>query len=203
MYSFNHRDEIPLLKSYKGVNFIEAKHTMTHIFGKHYACITEMIDFAKNKGDHHFCLINSDIELDMSKVKLQKIRFQLVNGICILNRWDYVKNKKHSNRYLPGIDAFFLHKKHLHIYPPSLFCMGQCFWDYNIPFTAIKNNIPVYNIQNKFAYHKKHPVQYSQKNWEIMGKHFILEHNLLHRDIPRMSELVYNFLDLNQIKITI
>jgi hypothetical protein len=201
VYSFNHPSEIILLKQYKNVIFIPTQDTMKHVFKKHYVSIKTMIDWAKTQSDPHCCFINSDIELEMSKGVIKKIKNAISDKMAIANRWDYVKRKIHSNRYLAGIDVFFVNQKHLHIFPPSMFCMGQCFWDYNMPFTAMKHNIPVINIQNQIAFHKKHPVQYSHKNWEIMGKHFILEHNLPHTSIEKVSTMAFNLLELKQEKV--
>lgn len=173
---------------------------MKHIFGKHYVGISEMIDWCKGQDDEHFCFINSDIELVGDSELLEKLTNRLTDSMVVAHRNDYERTKEETNTYTLGIDVFFMNKKHLEIFPPSLFCMGQCFWDYNIPFTAIKNNIPVINMQNKFAFHKKHNVQYSPKNWEITGKFFLLEHNLhqfSEAEIGRLNQVVDNFLKLN------
>ena len=203
IYSFNHPSEIELLKHYKNVNFVATERTMKHIFDKHYVLISDMIDFAKKQNQQHICLINSDVELDNDPILLQKIRFELKDKMVICHRNDYDKNKSEGKPYVLGIDVFFLNHKHLPIYPPSLFCMGQCFWDYNIPFTAMKNDIEVINLQNKFAFHKKHNVQYSDENWKNTGKMFAMEHKLETNNIGRLNELVFNFLKLNTKKVTL
>ncbi len=201
--SFNHPDEIHLLKSYKNVTFIPTTNTMQHIFKKPYVNINAMIDWAKTQSQKHICLINSDIELENNPVLLQKIRFELKDKVVICHRNDYEKKKEEGKPYVLGIDAFFLNQKHLHIYPPSLFCMGNCHWDYSMPFTALKNGIEVINLQNKFAFHKKHPVQYSAKNWETTSKMFALEHGINCDNAGRLTELVFNFLNLNTKKVTL
>lgn len=201
--SFNHPSEIDALKSYKNITFIPTTQTMHHVFKKPYVRINAMIDWANTQGQHHICLINSDIELENNKILLQKIRFQLHNKMVICHRNDYEKKKEEGKPYVLGIDAFFLNQKHLHIYPPSLLCVGQCFWDYHIPFTALKNGIEVINLQNKFAFHKKHAVQYSDKNWKTTGKMFAMEHNLDYTTIGRLNELTFNFLQLNTKKVTL
>ena len=201
VFSFNHPDEIHLLKDYNNVHFVETTHTMQHIFKKPYVNINAMIDWAKKQDQQHICLINSDIELDNNPILLQKIRFELNTKVVVAHRNDYVRHKKVSQPYVLGIDAFFLNQKHLHIYPSSLLCMGNCHWDYNIPFTAVKNGIEVINLQNKFAFHKKHPVQYSAKNWETTSKMFAIEHGIDYDNAGRLTELIFNFLQLNTKKV--
>jgi len=203
VYSFNHPFEIPRLSEYTGVNFISTEQTMQHVFKKPYVQITAMIDWAKKQNEEQFLLINSDIELAFDKHLLVKVKNELKDKMIICHRNDYLKNKKAAEPYILGIDVFFIDRKFLGIFPPSLFCMGNCHWDYNIPFTAIKNGIEVVNLQNRFAYHKKHHVQYSEKNWEITGKYFMLEHNLDIDNIGRLTELVFNFLQLNAKKVTL
>ncbi len=200
VYSFNHPSEIDRLNHYKGVNFIQTEKTMQHVFGKPYVQINALLDFAKEQ-DEDICLINSDIELGYDQELLEKIKLQLNDKIVIAHRNDYDKSKKDAQPYVLGIDVFFINRKFLDIFPPSLFCMGNCHWDYSIPFTAIKNGIEVINLQNKFAYHKKHPVQYSEKNWGVTGAYFMLEHNLDIDNIGRLTELVFNFLKLNTKKV--
>ena len=201
--SFNHPDEIGVLKAYKNVTFIPTTQTMEHIFGKPYVRINAMMDWAKIQSQKHICLINSDIELENNKILLHKIRFQLHDKVVICHRSDYEKKKEEGKPYVLGIDAFFLNQKHLDIYPPSLFCMGNCHWDYNMPFTAIKNGIEVINLQNKFAFHKAHNVQYSPKNWETTGKMFAMEHRVDSDNVGRLTELIFNFLNLNMKKVTL
>lgn len=201
VYSFNHPSEMSRLEDYKDVTFIPTEQTMQHVFGKPYVMINAMLDWAKEQNEEHFLIINSDIELAFDKHLLKKIQLELKDKVVIAHRLDYSKNKDAGEQYVLGVDVFFLHKKYLGIFPPSLFCMGQCFFDYNIPFTAIKNGIEVLNLQNRFAYHKKHPVQYSAANWEITGKYFILEHNLPINDVGRLNELTFNFLKLNTKKV--
>jgi len=200
--SFNHSSEITFLKDYKGVNFVVTEKTMQHVFKKPYVSINAMLGWAKEQNEEHFCLINSDIELDFNKHLLQKIKLELdKDKVVIAHRNDYIKNKKAAQPYVLGIDVFFLNKKHLEIFPPSLFCMGNCHWDYNMPFTALKNDIEVINLQNTFAYHKKHDVQYSAKNWEATGRYFAQEHGIDCDNIGRLTELVFNFLNLNIKKV--
>lgn len=196
-YSFNNKSEIDILrKKYKNIQFIETDRTMQNAFGKPYVSISAMVEWAKLQDEDNFCLINSDIELAPDKKLVSRIEKGLDKSVIIANRFDYSKSKKKSTQYLAGIDVFFLHKKHLLCYPPSLFCMGQCFWDYFIPFVALRNDYDVIMMQNEFAFHKEHVVQYSHQNWEKTASIFSIENNLTCSDVSRMSDLVFDFLNL-------
>lgn len=204
--SFNHPDEVEKLKkAYPMVQFHFTTNTMEHIYRKPYVAISEMINWAKWQPKTEFCFINSDIELENSPYVLNRIKNWMYSAVVVCNRWDWDKTKNHATQYIHGIDAFFLKGDKMGMFGPSLFCMGQCFWDYHIPYTAIKNNVPVIAVQNKFAYHKKHKIQYSADHWAKTGMQFIIEHNLSFdsNNIGRMNEMVFNFLDLNMQKKTL
>lgn len=196
-YSFNHESEIEALSGYNGIQIVPTQNTGKHLFGKHYVMISEVINWCKSTNQPYFCFTNSDIEFEYNPELIHKIKNKIDTDLVICHREDYDKSKKESQTYYLGIDAFFLNKEHLNIYNPSSLCIGQCFWDYHIPFTAIENGIEVINLKNKLIYHKKHPVQYSPKNWETTGKIFAIEHQLHINDIGRLNELVFNFLKLN------
>ena len=201
-YSFNKVSEIEMLSNkFTGIQFVPTTKTMEASFGKPYVSISAMIDWAKEQDCEEFCFINSDIELGYDVKLLGRIKSRMFTSVVISNRFDYDKKKVNTVQYLAGIDAFFLSKKHLSIYPPSLFCMGQCFWDYYIPYVALKNNIEVVMMQNEFVFHKKHPVQYSHDNWEKTALLFIIENNIVVKDPGKMRDLVFNFLNLMVKKI--
>ena len=204
-FSFNHPSEVRKLKEeYKNITFISTDHTMQHLYGKPYVSISTMISAMLNE-DENICLINSDIELDFQPKLLKSIEKKLESSVVVVNRNDYEKKKVNTEKYINGIDVFFLGKQHLEIYPPSSFCMGQCFWDYHIPYVALKNDIEVIALQNDFAFHKKHKVQYSDENWKKTGEYFILEHGLNYgqNEVGRMNEMVFNYLNLMMKKQTL
>jgi hypothetical protein len=204
-FSFNHPKEVVELKSkYKNIDFISTDYTMEHLYGKPYVSISTMITAMLNE-DENICLINSDIELAHEPKLLKKIEKKLTTSVIIANRNDYDKKKVNTTQYIHGIDVFFLSPEHLKLYPPSSFCMGQCFWDYHIPYVALQNDVEVINLQNKFAFHKKHEVQYSEEHWRKAGEYFILEHglNFSKNEVGRMNELVFNYLNLMCKKVSL
>lgn len=204
-FSFNNPKEVSLLKGYyKNVTFVSTDNTMEHLYGKPYVSISTMISSMLNE-EEDICMINSDIELDYQPQLLKSIERKLSTSVVVLNRNDYDKKKVNTTKYIHGIDAFFIGKDHLQMYPPSSFCMGQCFWDYHIPFVALKNDVEVIALQNNFAFHKKHEAQYSEANWKKTGEYFILEHNLnfTQNEIGRMNEVVFNYLNLMMKKVTL
>lgn len=195
VYSFNHPSEIPELKKiYKDITFIPTIRTQEKIFGKHYVCINAIFDWAI-ENNQSICLINSDIEMRTDKATISRIETLMEKSIVMANRVNYQNDYK-GNQYMQGTDAFFIHNKYLYLYPQTSFCLGQCHFDYYIPFLAIINGIETYFIRQNTIYHKEHNAQYSADNWIKTGHHFMWLTNMYQfaNNIGRMSTHVYNYI---------
>ena len=205
IYSLNTVEEIQLLKdkypSY--VKFIPCIKTSKHIFGKSYILINEMIDhFYKNQTGDIIMLINSDIILNSSIELIDKIKNLSKLCIPISHRNDYKNEFGDGKKYRDGFDVFFINKKYINIFPSSMYSMGQTWWDYWIPYIAIKNKVPVFLIEDSFAFHKEHPIQYDIKNWIKMTEYFKWENNILDNDPQKITdnikkEIINNCLSFN------
>lgn len=188
---------ISLMEFYPEVEFITTDRTMEHLFGKPYVMISAMIDWCKSQDESHFCLINSDIELRMDAETLSRLQDRMKTAVWMANRVNYREGYT-GTQYLDGIDVFFLHKRFLSIYNQSLYCIGQCFWDYWIPYKAIMNRLPVKFIKQDVAFHKEHTIQYNSDMWKKSGRYFLWENDLYQfsdtQGIAQMSKFVYNFI---------
>ena len=164
-YSLNHPKEIPLL-SYD-IEFIDTLRTVESIVGKPLININSILDFAKDD----LLYINSDIILkDLPAFKQ--------DGITILSRYDYNQDISEGVLFPHGYDAFYIPKQFLHVFPPSIYALGAAWHDYWIPKWCILKGIPLYYPQGRFAFHKIHPVQYSQTEWLRIGEYFRWEFQL-------------------------
>lgn len=204
VYSFNHPSEIPLLKeTYTNVTFIPTYRTQEKIFGKHYVCINAIFDWAYDK-DLSICLINSDIEMKASKELLERIEIKMNDSIVMCNRVNYDENYN-GHQYLMGIDAFFIHHKYLSIYPQTSFCLGQCHFDYLIPYWAMINGIETFFVSQDMIYHKNHNAQYSSDNWVRTGHHFMWLTNMYQftNRVDKMSQHVFNYITNGTLRIEI
>lgn len=206
--SFNHASELEQLKDkYKTVNFIATDRTMELTYGKPLVSISAILDWAKSQQEEHYCIINSDIELKTDSQTMVRIREQMNHSIVLCNRVNYENEIKEGKEYLFGIDVFFVHKKFVHLYPQSMHCFGQCFWDYEIPFTAAKKGVEIVFLKQQIAFHKNHLVQYKDDDWRKAGRYFLWHHELYQFDdihgIGKMSTYVYNFIYNNAKRILI
>ncbi|MES2592406.1 MAG: hypothetical protein V4608_11005 [Bacteroidota bacterium] len=196
--SFNHPSEIEALKPlYKGVTFIPTERTLQATYGKPYVAISAVLDWIKSQTQTHYCLINSDIELKTDQETILRIRDKMKTSIVLANRVNYQTDYTGKD-YLSGIDVFFIHKQYVNMYPQSMYCFGQCFWDYEIPYVASKNSVDVFFIKQQIAFHKDHKAQYNNDNWKKAGRFFLWQNGLYQfndtTEINRMSHYVYNYI---------
>lgn len=200
VFSMNCQSEIDVLKSlHPTVTFVPTVRTMEKTFGKPYVAINAIFDWCKEQDEEHFCFLNSDIEIKTSQTTIEKIQVEMDRGIVMANRVNYDTDYT-GCQYLQGIDVFFIHKKWLNSFSQTVFCMGQCFFDYWIPYSACQRGIETIFIKQDIAFHKNHNAQYNQDDWLKTGRFFIWENNLyqfnstMPQEIGRMSQFVFNYI---------
>lgn len=206
--SVNSKSECEYLApNYPGVRFVETNRTMELTYSKPLIGLNTIMDWCKMQQEDNYCIINSDIELKTDSDTIERIKLQMNDNIVLANRLNYSSDHSQGQLFLAGIDVFFIQKKFMYIYPQSVFALGQCFWDYWIPYTAIHNNIPVKFIKQNIAYHKEHPAQYSSDAWQKIGRYFQWETNLYQfnttKEVGKMSTYVYNFIYSNSKRVEI
>lgn len=205
--SFNTPAEIPELKEqYKGVTFIPTLRTLEKTYNRPLVAINAMLDWCKESKEKHFCIINSDIELKCDSDLVDRVKLKMDESILLCHRVDHNGNYS-GTQYLRGIDVFFIHKKYLPFFPQSMHALGMTFWDYFIPYIAVKSGIETNFIKQDIAYHLVHTAQYSEDNWRKSGRYFLWENELYQfsdtHGIGRMSDFVYRFIHNATKKIDI
>ena len=204
VYSLNSPEESQSLKKIypDWVKFIPSTQTTKHIFGKPYMMITAMINhFSENKSGDILTLINSDIILHPSENLLSRVKSISDSGVCISSRDDFKIEHGDSSKYVHGFDVFFINKKHAHIFPPAIYSMGQTWWDYWVPFTVLKNKIPLFRIEEAFAFHKEHPKQYNEADWHRMTQYFKFEHDFTEKSSQVINDSIWKDICNNSIII--
>lgn len=188
-YSFNTAGEIA--EPYTGIEIITTDKTINGIIGKKLININVMIDYAI-KHNQDLLLINSDIILsDLPEFK----------GLTIISRNDYTNTFDDGKIFAAGFDVFYIPKELLHIFPPSIYAMGVAWWDYWIPYQAIKAGIPVYWVKGQYAYHKLHPTQYSHGEWLYIGEYFKWQFKFgKHFNIGQVASQALSFIQSNTIR---
>lgn len=168
-YSLNCETEIEILENdgYSGIEFIPTDRTIEYFIKKPLVSINAIIDFAKS--------INEDLLIINSDIILSALPELKQDGVTIFSRHDYTETVEDCSMFEAGFDVVHIPRHFLKIFPPSIYGLGATHWDHQIPFHVIKNNIPLYWPQKKYAFHKKHITQYDYKQWEYMGQFFKLE----------------------------
>lgn len=172
--AFNTEKEINVIKGYfPSITFQCARDTSEKIFGKPYVKISEILDFSKD--DDIICISNSDIAFEDNKEKLDLILEKAKTGLVYIRRFNINKDNHSSAVEIFGIDTFFFNSKIRLLYPRNNLSIGQCIWDYWIPYCAMKNNIKIYCVNQPFAFHKTHPLNWNASQAEQAAQIFIEE----------------------------
>lgn len=138
-------------------------------FNKETYSIKSIVDESRKLSDR-FVLLNSDIELSENNLVWETI-LKIKDCLIIGNRYDYGKTYSDGKINPNGID-FFVIDKNLEIPDDHKFCIGLCCWDWWLPILAIKQNIPIYKINQPFIYHKRHAKNWSEQSYHCMRDHF-------------------------------
>lgn len=173
-FSFNSPNEAAQLKEqYPDVTFVPTYRTMQHKWGRPYVQINAMLDWAKDM-EEDILLLNSDILLHNANDALKRGNMLASGGLAYAHRVDIKSlDNKNGQPMVWGLDVFFLANKHLHIFPQTMYCMGQTFWDFWVPYTVSKAGLEIHELKEPFAYHLEHPTQWSMDSWHKMGEYTI------------------------------
>lgn len=204
VFSFNNPTEAEQLKKlYPKVTFIETHRTMQHRLKKPYVQVNAALDWIKENNHENILIINSDIMLNSAAEKLKQGFALTDKGIAFAHRIDYeTEISQPKEKMMWGLDIFFLNKKHVDIFPQTLYCFGQTHWDYWFPYTAKTAGLQVTEIDLP-AYHKLHPTQWDEYSYFMYGQYAIWDlqyphkalkknNNLLKREQNFISSIMYN-----------
>lgn len=197
VFSFNGAKEIEILKpKYPQVTFIESP-TYESIYGKPKVGIDSILEFEHE--DSERCVINSDIILIDSKNVFPKIRERLPDEATIVQRLDFINDVNKCNTFRSGIDVFFLHKNYLHLINGKGFVMGECYWDYQVPYSLLTNHKKVHLLKEPFAYHRMHNTQYGINHWHNLGMYFSKLHGLNFKNSMQVNDYAFDYIFKNVI----
>lgn len=157
---------------YKGVDFVSTADTTNGVLRRPYVMLSAMIDHARSENLERAFIVNSDIEIADPDGRLQHYLSLSETGLVFANRHDHNGDGANPTRYDFGFDAFIIHRKFYDLIPRSMFCMGQTWWDYWIPYRFIRSGVPVHLVKEPLFLHHRHPVQYNAKEWAHMTDHF-------------------------------
>jgi len=138
-----------------------------------------------NKQSKYFCIINSDIELNDNTILWSTITSNINNNsITIGHRYDYDDSFCEIHKY--GFDFFVLNSKFK--FDNDKFLMGLCAWDWYIPYLATQQNMSIYNITQKFLFHKKHPINWDTDLFNLSQEWFYEETRIDRKEQDKRNE---------------
>lgn len=195
VYSLNSKKEADVLREMypENIIFITTHHTVEHIVGRPLVSINAVLDFARGVGED-LLLLNSDIILK----ELPELKD---DGLTIFSRYDYIDNFDDAKKFENGFDVFYIPKKFLNIFPSSIDALGNPWWDYSLPLTAIRKGVPLYYPTGRFAFHKLHNTQYSIEEWTYLAEYFNWQFKIKPMTTPDAGKIATN--TLAQIKINL
>lgn len=200
--SFNlDKESKELIDLFPKVEFITPKETTEKLFGKPYIKISEILDYAEN--EEVYFLSNSDIIFDQNKERLNLLIRKGKEGLVYITRFNFNQEKFKAKIEPFGIDTFILSGKIRNIYPKNDLSLGQCFWDYWMPYYAIKNNIKLYHMSHMFCFHKNHMRLWNFHQWEIAFKIFKEETGRTEMDSIVLSKNLREEIDSYKTLITL
>lgn len=202
--SLNHPDEIDKLKSFSDlVKFVPTIRTNEVMFGRHYVLVSAILDYIKESDEEHNLIINSDIIIEDRLNFTHEIKRISSEGVIVMNRHDFNDDTDNSKVYELGFDGFFLNKKWAGVFPQSVLCLGQCHWDFWLPYVCVIQNVTIFRLNEPYLFHKNHPVQYSVDNWNGTGEIFRAEISRLDKAMlnlrtpEKVSEYTYRTIRAN------
>ncbi len=195
VFSFNGAKEIEILKTkYPKVTFIESE-TYEGIYGKPKVGIDSMLEFEHS--DPERCLINSDIILIDSLNVLPTIGKRLPHESTIVQRLDFINDVNKCNTFRSGIDVFFIHTNYSHLIDCKGFVMGECYWDYQVPYCLLINHKTVHLLKEPLAYHRMHNAQYGINHWQNLGMVFAKKHGLRFKNSMQVNDYAFDYIFKN------
>lgn len=172
IFSLNTSKEIELIgkDNYPDVKFLVRNNTMEHLYKKTLVNISSFFELATTHHQDLF-IINSDIFIK----SLPELKS---DGVTVFSRYDYRETMEESILFKNGFDAFYVPYEFLHLYPQSLYAMGNCWWDFAVPYRFLLNQVKLYYPKGRHLFHKFHENQYTYTDWLWLGEHFAWEFKL-------------------------
>jgi hypothetical protein len=190
--SLNSHEEIEQLKGFTGVKFIPTVRHNKKIFGKPYVIVSAIIDYLIEVKSEHSLIVNSDIIILDTDNTTEKLKQRSENEIIIMHRRDFEGDISKSQVYTLGFDGFFLNYKHLEVFPQTILCLGQCHWDFWLPYIASINGAKISALSETYLFHVTHGTQYTKENWKRTAEIFRAEIGMLrHTNVGQVTGIAY------------
>lgn len=172
--SLNSAAEIALLRGqFEQVKFIPAPRDAQQKFGKPFVYINDMLTQLSGFDADIVGIVNSDIYFRNGAAIYSLVVEAYRNSVIFSSRVDIDSlDSDQGSVYRYGFDAFFFDRKLVQCFPESEYCLGVPWWDYWVPWTGLKQGIPLKHIRGLELCHLTHKMNYSMEIWRTVGVDF-------------------------------
>ena len=173
--SINCAEEIEMLRrSFPDVEFVHANRDGREIFGRPVIYFDEFLEYFSRSNSELYGIVNSDVCLIAGEGIIPFIKEQAKNCLVYGSRIDVDSlDSLDGEFYEEGFDFFFFPKSLISCFPKSDFCIGMPWWDYWMALMPALQGIKTKKCVSPFAYHLKHPFNWSPKHHGILAKKFL------------------------------
>jgi len=173
--SINCAKEVKMLQqSFPDVKFVCAHRDGRDLFGKPVVYLDDFLEYFR-QNDAELCgIVNSDIHLIGNESYISFLKEQAKNCLVYGSRVDVDSlDNLDGEFYEEGFDFFFFPKSLISCFPKSEFCIRMPWWDYWMASIPALQGIQTKNLVSPFAYHLRHPFNWSPEHHGILAKKFI------------------------------
>jgi hypothetical protein len=160
--SLNAHSELAFIRDHYAADVMAVAAPVEH--GRPLIFIDTMLAEVKRIGEPAL-LINADVELAMTAAQLARLELASRAGLGYIRRFNHDGDKSKGIVEPYGIDAFLLRPRHADLVPSSTLRFGEPWWDYLLPWTAVRHGERLYTPTRPMVYHLRHEGKWSDESW--------------------------------------
>lgn len=170
------KKEIPKLKDFKDINFVEFKSEVP--------LIEDIVDYYN---DNNIDLIlNSDIELPPLAGIIE--RYLEDDGLLVIRKWNHKSGYLRPYQMEPwGLDGFAFHDK-VNPFRKTKFRIGSPWWDYVLPWYYVQSELPIRYLHGLVAMHEDHVLNWSVNDYYCLEIEFVKAFDIEPKSVPNILD---------------
>ena len=168
--SLNPPEETLHVKGY-GVHVQQVVRTGFATYGRHVVPINEFVSWVDDAKEPAL-LLNADIELRMTRGQVQHLAELAAAGMPMVARVNHDPGMANARVEPAGFDGFVVSPRHCHLYAESFLSLGQPWWDYWVPWMALKAGEGLLLPREPVAFHLRHQGGWGWPTWTLGAREF-------------------------------
>jgi hypothetical protein len=162
--SLNHPSEVAALTdAYPGVEVVATEATAEVPFGRPYVRLNAFFEWIARHGTA--LVINADLRVQATPGQIEGLAALAAAGMPYLLQYNCTSPGVQVIEPC-GISAFAVHPRLVPLYDSTFLCLGKPWWDYWVPYVALKAGVPLYCPTQILCYHAQHARSgWSEADW--------------------------------------